>query len=181
MNRLKDSSKTSHSTNQSRVNNHSTIIDSDSYDTIHRPNVTVEVNNSTISRLFYRRNDNGYEIIEGTDRRKRDIRNDILVNELQNVVKIYNSEITTQVKSAVNSIVSQSDGLNGLRNLLTFSFSNLATNGLNDVHYLNFLHNFEIKELIFSSAVWLVSCQSLYKIATICMGLSFPMLSASPK
>lgn len=76
-------------------------------------------------------------MIDGADRQKRDIRNDILESELQIVVKAYDSEISSQTKTALNSIISRSNGLNDLRNWLTFSFNNLATNGLNDVRYFD--------------------------------------------
>lgn len=115
------------STNQSHVHNYSTIV-SDSYGTIHRRNTTAGVNNSTD------RTPPLYGLIEKSDRHKRDIRSDILESELRIVVKTYNSEATSQAKSASDSILFRSDGLNDLRNLLTLSFNNLATNGLNDVY-----------------------------------------------
>lgn len=104
-------------TNQSRFNNYSTIA-SHSFNTTNRSNITAATSHG---------------IIEESDRSKRDIRSDILENELRTVVKTYNAEMTSQSKSSVDSILTQSNGLNGLRNLLTFSFNNLATNGLNDV------------------------------------------------
>lgn len=78
--------------------------------------------------------EDNYKFSKGTEREKRDIRNDIFESELQIASKTYNSEIMSQSKSALNSIISQANGLNGQRNLLNFSFNNLATNGLNDVH-----------------------------------------------
>lgn len=131
-NRPKDAAISSITTNQSRVNNYPTIV-SDSFNTIPRSNDTADVNNLAIRRQFHLRNERRDDLIEGIERRKRDIRNDILENELQIVSNAYGLEITSQMKSAVNTIVSQSDGLDGLRNLLTFSFNNLATTGLNDV------------------------------------------------
>ncbi|XP_037038443.1 uncharacterized protein LOC119075965 [Bradysia coprophila] len=83
--------------------------------------------------FIHPRNETSDDFVERGERHKRDIRSDILENELQTVVRAYNSEITSQARTTTNSILSRSRDVNALRNLLAFSYNNLATSGLNDL------------------------------------------------
>lgn len=122
---------------------------------------------------------------ELAERRKRDIRSDILENELQAVIGAYNSEILSQARSTTNAILSRVANLNAHRNLLAFSFNNLATSGFNDVSVLRRTLSIEIDcesdSLIYSLAAWLANYQLAYKIATIRMDSSFLMPLSLPK
>lgn len=84
-----------------------------------------------------RRSNSSNHSTERAERQKRDFRAGMLETELLTVMRTYNSEITSQAKSVTSSILSRSADVNGLRNLLAFSFNNLATNGLNDVSVLS--------------------------------------------